>query len=197
MLNTQNQNLGEPAKSSMFGRVIFYLLFILIIPIFIYISMRNHFIRLQQKINEAMGAIDAQLEEREDTLAQMSNSIQGQSKVTADIFKEITRLRTSGSLSDKMLANDKMTQLQGKFNLQVENYPDLQLSASFQQFNNTCTLLNQKIAAARRNYNSNVQIFNSEINVYPKNVAAKNMKLSIKEYFEASQEARVTKKAYF
>lgn len=193
----QNQDLGKPAKSSGFGKFFWYLMFILIIPIFVYVGHRNRFVKLQQKINEALGAIDSQLEEREDTLAQMSNSIQGQTKATENIFTEITRLRQSGSLSDKSLANDKMTDLQRSFNLQVENYPNLQLGESFQQFNNNCSLLNQKIAAARRNYNSNTQIYNTEINVYPKNVAASNMRLTVQEYFEARPEARVTKKNYF
>ncbi len=70
-----------------------------------------------------------------------------------------------------------------------ENYPDLRATENFQQLQRELTELEDEIQAARRIYNSNVQTYNTKIQVFPNSVVASMRNFEEREFFEITDDA--------
>ncbi len=79
-----------------------------------------------------------------------------------------------------------------------ENYPDLKANENFLQLQEELSDLENKIAAARRYYNSSIREYDNALEVFPSNIIANifNFK-KIKSYFEAEVEEKKVPKVDF
>lgn len=187
----KNFNQEKPAVAGLFGRIIWYLSFILIVPIFIHIGNRNTLNRELTKINEADSDIDVQLAQRVDMLNKLVDATRQGMKYEADVLKQVTAMRSKNvsalPMDEKANLNQQMDELQRTINVQLEAYPQLTATQNVQNLQKAIKDVEENLAASRRIYNSNVSIFNQEILMYPKNIAASDMHLVSKPYFEASE----------
>ena len=71
----------------------------------------------------------------------------------------------------------------------AENYPDLRATENFQKLQNELTEIEDEIQAARRIYNSNVQAYNTKIQVFPNSMIANSRGFTPKEFFEIEDAA--------
>jgi LemA protein len=71
----------------------------------------------------------------------------------------------------------------------AENYPDLRATENFQKLQNELTEIEDEIQASRRIYNSNVQSFNTKIQVFPNSIIANNRGFTEREFFEIEDAA--------
>ena len=71
----------------------------------------------------------------------------------------------------------------------AENYPDLRATENFQKLQNELTEIEDEIQASRRIYNSNVQAFNTKIQVFPNSIIASNRGFTAREFFEIENAA--------
>ncbi len=190
------KNKIEEAKSSGLGRFFVYITFILIFPIFLYISTRNTFRRQQQGIEETASDIDVQLKKRFDELTKMINSVKGVMKFEKSTQTAITAMRsglgTKSTIKPEDFAknNSLMDQALRGINVQLENYPDLKSSNNVMALQQSIADIEANIAAARRFYNTAVRAFNNRILTYPTNVAGQAMHLSTMVFFEATAEEK-------
>ncbi len=184
-------NQEKPAVVSAGGKVFWYIIFILIVPIFIHIGNRNRLNRELTKVNEADSGIDVQLTQRVEMLTKLVDATRQSMEYESKLLKEVTAMRSKTidnlSMNDKMNLNNKIDQLQRSINVQLEAYPQLTATQNIQSLQKSIKDVEENLAAARRIYNSNASIFNQDILVYPTNVAAVEMHLSSKPYFEASE----------
>ena len=67
----------------------------------------------------------------------------------------------------------------------AENYPELRATENFQKLQNELTEIEDEIQASRRIYNSNVQAFNTKIQVFPNSVIANNRGFTAREFLSA------------
>ena len=77
----------------------------------------------------------------------------------------------------------------GKFNLVVENYPDLKANQNFLSLQEELTSTENKISFARQAYNDQVMQFNNKIEMFPSNLIADMFKFIKEEFFEVEVEA--------
>jgi LemA protein len=184
-------NEEKPVRVSTFGKVIWYISFILIIPIFVHIAFRNSVVRMETKVNEADSGIDVQLTKRREMLEKLIDATKQTMKWEKDTLTQITELRKTNPATlktkEKSEFNQRLDALQGQINVQLEAYPTLTATQAVKNLQAGIAEVEDNIAAARRIYNSNVSIFNQEIQVYPKNVAASAMKKTTKIFFEADE----------
>jgi hypothetical protein len=66
----------------------------------------------------------------------------------------------------------------------AENYPDLRATENFQQLSRNLSELEDEIQASRRIYNSNVQAYNTKIQIFPNSVVANTGGFTPREFFE-------------
>jgi len=184
------QNFNEPIqiRASLFGQIVWYASFILIIPIFIHIGNRNKLRRMETKINEADSGIDVQLTKRRDLLVKLVETTKQAMAWEKEVLTAVTKLRSQSidglSIQEKNELNGQMDQLTRGINVQIEAYPDLKSSNNVIQLQAAIRDVEEDISAARRIYNSNASFYNQDIQTYPITVAANN--LVTKPFFEAT-----------
>ncbi|WP_381414875.1 LemA family protein [Spiroplasma endosymbiont of Anurida maritima] len=183
-------NEEKVIKANGFGKFIFFLSFLLIIPIFIYIAMRNNLIRLETKVKEADSGIDVQLAKRRDMLTKLIEAVKKALKFEKETLEAVTQLRNTNlnnlNPKEKSVINSKMDDIQKAINVQLEAYPDLTATKNISDLQDAIQEVENDISASRRIYNSNVNYYNTKIQQYPTTVAAQSLNSVTKLFFEAT-----------
>lgn len=192
MSTIKPSNESFTAQPSLFGKIMVYLSFILIIPIILFIVSRNNFLRLQQSIEETASDIDVQLKRRFDLLTKLLDATKGYMKFEKSTLTQIIALRAgkTETMTDLAKVDNGLNSAFGKFNALLENYPDLKANTTVLQLQAGAKDCEDNISAARRFYNANVKVFNSKIKVFPSNVVAATLQLVSKDYFIATDSDR-------
>ena len=71
----------------------------------------------------------------------------------------------------------------------AEQYPELRATENFQQLSRNLSELEDEIQASRRIYNSNVQAYNTKIQIFPNSVVANSGGFTAREFFEITDAA--------
>jgi LemA protein len=66
----------------------------------------------------------------------------------------------------------------------AENYPDLRATENFQRLQADLNEIEDEIQASRRIYNSNVQSYNTKIQIFPNSIVANQGGFTAREFFE-------------
>src|SRR5205814_9198542 len=69
-------------------------------------------------------------------------------------------------------AEGQLTQALTDLRAVAENYPELRATENFQKLQNELTEIEDEIQASRRIYNSNVQSYNTKIQIFPNSMIA-------------------------
>lgn len=202
--NPNIDNSIKNAQASTIGKILFYLSFIFIIPIFYAVSVNNKFNRLQNRINENASNIDVQLTKRSATLIKMYDSVKGYKEFEKSVLTDITKMR---NLSQSLPSTNNQAQREelsalnnsvlGRLIAVSENYPDLKSSTLFKELMEESAYIEREIAASRRTYNSVVNEYNRDLFVYPRNVIASAKHLVTAPLYMASTEERKDVKLEF
>jgi LemA protein len=154
-----------------------------------FILIRNNIVRLSTKVGEAWGDIDAQLTRRHDLVPNLVTVVKGYATHEADVLEEVTRAReqavTVKGPAEATKVEPRLTTAIGSVLARAENYPDLKAAANFQQLQAELSNLEDEIQAARRIYNSNVQIYNAAILTFPNLLVAKPSGFRPRAFFES------------
>jgi LemA protein len=90
----------------------------------------------------------------------------------------------ASSVADKSTAETELSGALGKFNLVVENYPDLKANQNFLELQEELTSTENKISFARQAYNDQVLFYNNKIEMFPSNILAGMFNFTKEEFFE-------------
>ena len=71
----------------------------------------------------------------------------------------------------------------------AENYPDLRATENFQRLQADLNEIEDEIQASRRIYNSNVQSYNTKIQIFPNSLVANQGGFTAREFFEIENAA--------
>lgn len=160
---------------------------------------------LDEKVNQAQGQIQAQLQRRADLIPNLVNTVKGITKQEDTVFISIANARSrlggaiqSGSMPEMAAANDALTQGLGRLIAIAENYPELKSSENFRQLQDQLEGTENRISVARQDYNNAVGEFNAYIRRFPYNLTAKVFGMGKpREYFEAAKGAEEPPKVQF
>jgi LemA protein len=153
---------------------------------------------LDERVNQAQGQIQTQLQRRSDLIPNLVETVKGITKQEDTVFISIANARArlggavqSGSVPEMAAANQQLSQGLGRLLAIAENYPQLQSSQNFRQLQEQLEGTENRVAVARQDYNAAVGEYNSYIRRFPYNLTAKVFGLgSPREYFEAAEGAR-------
>jgi LemA protein len=153
----------------------------------------NGLVRLRNKVNEAWSGIDVQLERRHDLIPNLVSTVQAYAAHERAVFDEVAAARAAAeSATGPVAAGPAETALGaavGRLIAVAEAYPQLQASANFVQLQQELTETEDEIAASRRIYNGNVQIYNTRIESFPAKLWAGSLGFARADLFEARPEA--------
>ena len=166
------------------------------------ISMYNGLVRLRNQVRNAWSQIDVQLKRRHDLIPNLVETAKGYMKHERETFEAITNARAQ-AMAAKTVGETAQaeSQLQGalsRFNLVVENYPELKANANFLSLQEELTSTENKVGFSRQFYNDQVMQFNNRIESVPTNIVAGMFRFEKSDFFELESPAeRVVPKVSF
>lgn len=156
--------------------MILIILGVIIVLVFWAVSLYNRLVRLRNGREQAFADVDVQLRQRHDLIPQLVEAVKGYMVHERGVLTEITEARANAmkasTINDKIAAEARLTTALEGLRVQVEAYPDLKASQNFLDLQNEISDVENKIAAARRFFNSATKELNVATEVFPSNVIA-------------------------
>jgi len=171
---------------------LFILIWVCAVFVIFVISKYNAIITLRNNREKAFADIDVQLKLRFDLVPNLVNTVKGYAKHEKSTFNEVIEARnkykTASSTDDKIWASNMLTWALGKLFALAEAYPDLKANESFSKLQMELSDIENKLAAARRFFNSATTEFNTYIELFPANIIAWIFNFKRAELFEVINE---------
>jgi LemA protein len=153
---------------------------------------------LDERVNQAQGQIQTQLQRRADLIPNLVNTVKGVTKQEDTVFISIANARArlggavqSGNVRQMAAADSVLSQGLGRLLAIAENYPQLQSSQNFRQLQDQLEGTENRISVARQDYNTAAGEYNAYIRRFPYNLTAKVFGMGEpREYFQASAGAQ-------
>ena len=172
---------------------IIVLLIAVVLLIIFAISIYNSLVGLRNQVKNAWSQIDVQLKRRHDLIPNLIETVKGYMNHERGTLENITNARSKAvsaqGVSEKAKAEAQLTEAIGKFNLVVENYPDLKANQNFLALQEELTSTENKISFSRQNYNDQVLFFNNKIQMFPSNIVANMFSFKQEVFFEVEDKA--------
>lgn len=147
----------------------------------------NRLISLRNMTNNAWANIDTLLQKRFDLVPNLVNTVKGYMEHEREVLEAITRARaawmSAASINDNAGADRMATgALQTLFAV-AENYPELKANQNFLLLQEELAGIENKIAYARRRYNTTAMVFNTAIMRFPTNLLARLFNFKPMDYY--------------
>ena len=158
-----------------------------------WILIRNSMVGSRNRVDEAWSGIDVQLKRRHDLVPNLVETVKGYATHEQAVFTKTTEARAeamkAGTVAATQQAEAKLSGALADLRAVAENYPDLRATENFQQLQRNLNEIEDEIQAARRIYNSNVQSYNTKIQVFPNSMVANSGGFTAREFFEIENAA--------
>lgn len=156
--------------------IVMFFLAIIVILVLMVISLYNRLVRLRNNREQAFADVDVQLKQRHDLIPQLVESVKGYMGHERGVLTQITEARTAAmkatTINEKIDAENKLSTALEGLKVSVEAYPDLKASQNFLELQNEISDVENKIAAARRFFNSATKELNVATELFPSNLIA-------------------------
>src|SRR5688572_17253259 len=142
----------------------------------IFVLIRNSIIGSRNRVDEAWSGIDVQLKRRHDLVPNLVETVKGYATHERETFQRVTEARASAMAAEGPqqagAAEGVLDRALADLRAVAEQYPDLRATENFQQLSRNLSELEDEIQASRRIYNSNVQAYNTKIQIFPNSIVA-------------------------
>jgi LemA protein len=156
--------------------VLLVILAIIFALILMAVSLYNRLVKLRNNREQAFADVDVQLRQRHDLIPQLVESVKGYMVHERGVLTEITEARANAmkasTINEKIAAETRLSTALEGLKVSVEAYPDLKASQNFLDLQNEISDIENKIAAARRFFNSATKELNVATEVFPSNLIA-------------------------
>lgn len=165
-----------------------YILLGLVLGIIVWlIAVFNRMTLLKNRYQNAFSQIDVQLKRRYDLIPNLVETAKAYLKHENETMKAVIEARNSAAKELNVLKNglnnpemiqafsqaeQNLQAALGRFNMVVENYPDLKASPNMMQLSEEITSTENKISFARQHYNDSVTEYNTYRQYFPNNLVA-------------------------
>lgn len=175
----------------------FIALIVILIVLFLFaISLYNRLVRLRNNRENAFADIDVQLKQRLDLVPQLVDAVKGYMKHESSVLTDITNARSAAlqatGINEKIAADASLTSALQGLKVAVEAYPDLKASQNFMQLQEEIADIENKLAAARRFFNSTTKELNNAVEVFPSNILAGMFGFHRETMYDLGTEGRAT-----
>lgn len=166
-----------------------------------FIKIPNNMVRLNENVNQMESEIDNQLQRRSDLIPNLVNTVKGYAGHEKEVFTNIadarSKLAGAGTMEEKMEGDAELSSAISRLLVVVENYPLLKADANFISLQDQLEGTENRLAVARRNYNSAATSYNIYIKkVIYRNIASKEGYYE-KPLFKASEASRALPEVNF
>jgi len=156
--------------------IVLFFLAVIVFLVLMAVSLYNRLVKLRNNREQAFADVDVQLKQRHDLIPQLVDSVKGYMGHERGVLTDITEARTNAmkasTINEKIEAENKLSTALEGLKVSVEAYPDLKANQNFMQLQNEIADIENKIAAARRFFNSATKELNVSTEMFPSNLIA-------------------------
>lgn len=149
---------------------------IIFVILLVAISLYNKLVTLKNNREQAFADVDVQLRQRHDLIPQLVDTVKGYMGHERGVLTEITEARSNAikanTIDEKIVAENRLSTALDGLKVSVEAYPDLKASQNFMDLQGEISDVENKIAAARRFFNSATKELNVATELFPSNLIA-------------------------
>ncbi|MCW6653018.1 LemA family protein [Aerococcaceae bacterium NML191292] len=164
----------------------------------------NSLIQVRTWAEQSFSQIDVQLQRRNDLIPNLVETVKGYAKHESSTLEEVTKARQQLLSLPADASPEQINQMSNLLSSALsrllavaESYPELKANQNFLDLQGNLTDTEDKIAKARQLYNSSIGQYNTQVQLFPKNIVAGVHGFAVKPYLEAPAEAREVPKVSF
>jgi LemA protein len=163
---------------------------------------RNELVQEREAIKGAWSQVDVVLQRRADLIPNLVETVKGFAKHEETAIDSVTAARAAlggaQTPKEKIAANGQLDSALSRLLVVVENYPNLKANENFMRLQDELSGTENRIAVERRKYNETVQKYNTDIELFPKNIAASIWSFKREDaYFQADAASKQAPKVKF
>lgn len=139
-------------------------------------GQRNRLVTQRNEIDARWAQVDNDMKRRADLIPNLVETVKGYAKQEQTVIGEVTSARAAllgaHSKNDEISANTQLTGALGRLLVLTENYPNLKSDENFLRLQDELAGTENRIAVDRRDYNESVKRYNTDVELFPTNIAA-------------------------
>ena len=154
----------EPILSTLWWSALTVILVSLFITV---IVIYNRLVSLRQAANQGTADIDAQLRQRHDLIPNLVESVKGYAGHEKETLERVIMARNTAAANTNSRNEQELRIALDRLLALGEAYPELKANTNFLQLQNELSMVEDKLAAARRALNAAVARYNASIEAFP------------------------------
>ncbi len=156
---------------------------------------RNGLVSEKNDIDARWAQVDNDMKRRADLIPNLVETVKGYAKQEQTVIGEVANARAAllgaHSKQDEISANNQLSGAIGRLLVLQENYPQLKSNENFLRLQDELAGTENRIAVDRRDYNEAIKRYNTDVELFPKNIAASMFGFHRDDaYFQASAEEK-------
>ena len=172
-----------------------------LVAVFIIGGSYNSLNSAKIEVEAQYGQVENQIQRRADLIPNLVSTVKGYMQYEEKVLMEVTEARTkvlnAGTPEDKNSADGELTAALGNLIAVSENYPELKSDAHFTELMREIAGSENRIAVARRDYNSSIRDYNLAVQNFPGNIFAKFFGFQPMNQFAAEESAHAVPQVSF
>jgi len=174
------------------------LLIILAVVVLYGVTAYNGLISLKNQTLNAFKQIDVQLKRRHDLIPNLVNAVKGAMDFEKSTLEAVIQARNQAvsaganagpdAMKQVAAAENQLTAALSRFNVVVEQYPQLKATGNVAQLQEELTSTENRISFARQAYNDTATQYNTKQQQFPTNLFAGIAKATPAELWEITDE---------
>jgi len=152
------------------------------------IVIYNGLVSKRQTVNQAFADIDVQLKQRQNLIPNLVETVKGYAAHEQETLDAVIAARNAATsaqgVGDVAQAEGALTGALGKLFALAEAYPDLKADGGFRDLQAELSVIEDKLAAARRFFNSAVQDYNTATEQFPGVLVANSFGFQRRDFFD-------------
>ncbi len=139
-------------------------------------SGRNTLVTEKNDIDGKWAQVDNDMKRRADLIPNLVETVKGYAKQEQTVIGEVANARAAllgaHSRQDEINANTQLGGALGRLLVLQENYPQLKSNENFLRLQDELAGTENRIAVSRRDYNEAIRRYNTDVEIFPRNIAA-------------------------
>jgi len=163
---------------------------------------KNALVAERNDIEGRWAQVDNDMKRRADLIPNLVETVKGYAKQEQTVIGEVANARAAllgaHSKQDEMTANNQLSGAIGRLLVLQESYPQLKSNENFSRLQDSLEGTENRIAVDRRDYNEAIKKYNTDVESFPRSIAASLFGFHRDDnYFKASEAERKVPQVHF